>query len=113
MLLLPRIVPLPRRWLLIIPTPLSTPLPFFVPPLPHTQVIVFSQWTGMLDLLEVPLKRNGYKYRRCVTGSVDMCGFILCTCIRNPVTPGPSFTALPPSPPSLPAATPPAASMAP
>lgn len=28
------------------------------------KVIVFSQWTSMLDLLEVPLKRGRYGYRR-------------------------------------------------
>jgi SNF2 family DNA or RNA helicase len=28
------------------------------------QVIVFSQWTGMLDLLEIPLKKGRYGYRR-------------------------------------------------
>jgi SNF2 family DNA or RNA helicase len=28
------------------------------------QVIVFSQWTTMLDLLEVPLKQKGHQYRR-------------------------------------------------
>ena len=73
MLLIPMTpVPIPRSGLLYsYPSP---PFPPFHRPLfSASQVIVFSQWTGMLDLLEVPLKRNGYKYRRYVTGSTYAC----------------------------------------
>ncbi|AQK46392.1 Putative SNF2-domain/RING finger domain/helicase domain protein [Zea mays] len=31
---------------------------------PPVKAIVFSQWTGMLDLLELSLNRNGIQFRR-------------------------------------------------
>ena len=32
---------------------------------PVRKTIIFSQFTSMLDLIEVPLKRAGYRYVRC------------------------------------------------
>ncbi|PSC70181.1 SNF2 family DNA-dependent ATPase [Micractinium conductrix] len=34
------------------------------PRLPMEKVIVFSQWTAMLDLAEAPLRREGFQFRR-------------------------------------------------
>ena len=35
---------------------------------PGEKTIIFSQFTGMLDMLDVPLTKNGYKYERVCNG---------------------------------------------
>ena len=54
------------------PLPPPPPNPNMMACAPTTEkVVIFSQWTSMLDILEVPLKEEGYKYRR-LDGSMSI-----------------------------------------
>ena len=54
------------------PLPPPPPNPNMMACAPTTEkVVIFSQWTSMLDILEVPLKKEGYKYRR-LDGSMSI-----------------------------------------
>ena len=54
------------------PLPPPPPNPNMISCAPTTEkVVIFSQWTSMLDILEVPLKKEGYKYRR-LDGSMSI-----------------------------------------
>ena len=53
------------------PLPPPPPNPHMMRKVETEKVVIFTQWTSMLDILEIPLRKEGYKFRR-LDGSMSI-----------------------------------------